>query len=763
MVTVRPAKPTEAADPRWSERLRLARERLDCRFPAVQAVFEKCLLDAVAVLSEDALDAYLDRARWLGKIGRGDEPVRAFLEQWPKIAAAVGEDTLPAVERVLTALHKSPNARTIAPFLRTLATVANRLLAEATLPAYLELVVSLMERSSGSIHGIHQTFASPALPEFFSQSATLLDTLTLDGLRQWVDYGLRNHPDHPERLQDYFGLRSPDSRAVWHRQRRGVQFSDHQRLLELFLRALWNDPGPLQAYPVDPEKIRRPSCDAAAIYLPDALDTHAGVDGLDRYRAILAHLAGHRGWSRPIFADNFSPLQRLAIEVFEDCRIDTLILRRYPGLRKLFLALHPAPRAGDCDPRQRSCLRHRLTMLSRALLDAEHGYTDATLIEFVARFQALLADGQGAGEAMVALALAWVARTRQPSDQSAEVHFAGTEIDYRDDNRHLWQFHELSDDEEMFESRPPPPRVEEAERLPPCYYPEWDYATQSYRPDWVSVYESLHPAGDSAHIDQLLARHERLTRRLKRLLDHLRPQDRVRVRYREDGSELDLDIALRSLIDLKSGVTPEPRINMSHRRNGRNLAVTLLLDLSQSLADKVTVGDGQQSILELSQEAVSLLAWSIEQLGDLLAIAGFHSNTRNDVRYLHFKGYGESWHAEVKSRLAAMQAGGSTRMGPAIRHATRMLQSRRTEKKLLLILTDGQPADVDVQDDRLLIEDARKAVEEAERLGVFTYCISLDPRADDYVSDIFGRRYTVIDHIERLPERLPQLFMSLTR
>jgi nitric oxide reductase NorD protein len=191
--------------------------------------------------------------------------------------------------------------------------------------------------------------------------------------------------------------------------------------------------------------------------------------------------------------------------------------------------------------------------------------------------------------------------------------------------------------------------------------------------------------------------------------------------------------------------------------------VLLLLDLSESLNDKVRVGSGEQTVLELSQEAVSLLAWSIEQLGDSFAIAGFRSDTRHDVRYLHLKGYSERWGDAVKGRLAAMQAGYSTRIGAAMRHAAHYLSAQPAEKKLMLILTDGQPADVDVHDDRLLIEDAHKAVGELDQRGIFSYCISLDRNADEYVSDIFGRRYSVIDHIERLPEKLPELFMALTK
>jgi nitric oxide reductase activation protein len=160
---------------------------------------------------------------------------------------------------------------------------------------------------------------------------------------------------------------------------------------------------------------------------------------------------------------------------------------------------------------------------------------------------------------------------------------------------------------------------------------------------------------------------------------------------------------------------------------------------------------------------VSLLAWSIEQLGDPFAIAGFHSNTRHDVRYLHIKGFSEHWGDEVKGRLAAMQAGYSTRMGAAMRHAAHTLSAQKADKKLLLVLTDGQPSDVDAHDERLLIEDARQSVKELNQQGIYTYCINLDANADAYVSNIFGHQYSIIDQIDQLPEKLPKLFMALTR
>lgn len=748
---------------RQASQLQAWREQLGCGFAQVDDVLEDCMAGALAVLTPAGIHDYLENGRFLARMGRGVEPVLVFLEEWPQIARILGESALTAIMDSIRVMTKSPNGKAITPFLQSLAAVARRLPTREQMQRYLDVSLNLMERTSGSIHGIHKTYASPSLPDFFQYSPQLLKQLSMDGLKNWVDYGIRNYSHHPERQRDYFSLQSADSRAVLQRERAGTLLVDNTRKLDLYLLGLWQDEAHLVPYSTAFDELRKPVpyYDALGMRLPDVYDDCQGISGLDRYRAALAHMAAHRRWTTAIFADNYSPFQRLAIEFFEDARVETLALREYPGLRRIFIALHPTPVAGACDPQTHSCLRHRLAMLSRALLDSSHGYDDADLNDFVQRFHALMAQGEAGTQDIADLALSYVAKTRRQSDQLPTTWFEDTEIGYRDDNRHLWRFHELSDDEDMFEEHRAEAAAEDLKGLPPRHYPEWDYSSQSYRPDWVSLYERLHPAGSASDIDRLLVKHSALAKRLKRLLDLLKPQDKVRVRYQEEGSELDLDVAIRSLIDLRAGSQPDPRINMSHRTDGRNIAVMLLLDLSESLNEKAAGSD--QTILELSQEAVSLLAWSIEQLGDPFAIAGFHSNTRHDVRYLHIKGYSEHWDDEVKGRLAAMEAGYSTRMGAAMRHAGHYLQAQQADKKLMLILTDGQPSDVDAQDERLLIEDARQSVRELDQQGIFTYCINLDPKADEYVGDIFGRQYTVIDHIDRLPEQLPKLFMALTR
>ncbi len=745
--------------------LQAYRPRLSCGFKQIDPVFEDCMLEAHAYLSEQGISDYLEGASLVCMIGRGVEPVLEYLEEMPQVVKRLGDETaLSLVSQTVWKISRSPNGNAIPAFLQTIAESARRLGSLELLQEYCELILDFMQRTSSSIHGNQSaTIPSPSLVDLLERMPALLHELSIQGLRNWIAYGVEHYLDHPDRQRDYFMLQSADSRAILQRERHGTLFVDHERKLDLYMRALWDRDEMYVPYSNAFSEIRKPMpyFDDRGIRVPDVYDPLADIDGIDRYRALLAHIAAHKRWTTPIVADNFSPFQRVAIEVFEDSRVEYLAIQEYPGLRNLWRQLHPAPEEDACDPEKESCIRHRLAMFSYAVINPRHGYQSTDLLDYVARFHHLMQSNDHDTRQVANLAISYIARTRRQADLSANVFFTDTEVSYRDDNRHMWRYIEEGDEEEMFEEERRPDQQEELDRLPPRHYPEWDYRSKAYRPDWVSLYEYLHPGAEAALIDKLLAKHQMLAKQLKQLLDLLKPQNHVRVRYQEEGSELDLDVAIRSLIDLRSGAQPDPRINMSHRHDGRDIAVMLLLDLSQSSND--TPGGSKQTILELSQEAVSLLAWAIEHLGDEFSIAGFNSNTRHEVRYQHIKGYTEHWDDTVKGRLAAMQAGYSTRMGAAMRHAAHYLEARQVDKKLMLILTDGEPHDIDEQDPRVLIEDTHKAVQELDRQGIYTFCVNLDPNADEYVTDIFGSRYTVIDQVEKLPQRLAELFLTLTR
>jgi nitric oxide reductase activation protein len=194
------------------------------------------------------------------------------------------------------------------------------------------------------------------------------------------------------------------------------------------------------------------------------------------------------------------------------------------------------------------------------------------------------------------------------------------------------------------------------------------------------------------------------------------------------------------------------------------------MDLSESTNDRVgTIKPGeagyeaQPSILDLTREATGLLAWAVDAIGDRFAVHGFASDGRHDVQYYRFKDFDEPYGNEARARMAGMKGGLSTRMGAALRHAGWHLGQQASRKRLILLITDGEPADIDERDPQYLRQDARRAVNELAAKGIYSYCMTLDPGADRYVSRIFGaNNYSIVDNIERLPERLPNLFSALT-
>ena len=101
-------------------------------------------------------------------------------------------------------------------------------------------------------------------------------------------------------------------------------------------------------------------------------------------------------------------------------------------------------------------------------------------------------------------------------------------------------------------------------------------------------------------------------------------------------------------------------------------------------------------------------------------------------------------------------------MGGVLWHAAHYLSDCQADKELLLVLTDGEPSDIDGDDQQLLIQDTGKAEQKLDQEGIYTYWFNLDPDADEYVEVNFGKQYTVADGVERSPEKLPLLFASLT-
>jgi hypothetical protein len=754
-------------------------------------ILQSSWYEAARVFSAQGLENYVQGARSLKSLGRGNELVITFIESAPSIAKEIGEDSVVDLLDTVMALASKTSGAVLQAIIASAPTAAKRLGDAALFGAYLQLVNTLLNQVPRGLRPMMENLE------------TLLGQLTLGGLRRWATWGAHAHKTNFEEQISYFSLKSKESLAMLQKERKGTLFIDVQRRINMYLRALWARDFFMRPTSGDFESREgyKPFIEDYFLHLPDAFDDYEGVPGLELYRATAAHCAAHLVYTTvPISAETLNPLQMAVISVIEDARVETLSIRAFPGLKKVWARLHKvqadqANTAGDY-----------LNRLARSLLDSDFKDDDPWIAQGRTLFtQAAdrLTDNTISWEIGVALAHGLLEK-RIGFNPRTDVLTAP----YRDDNRYFWEFEEFDfnksqsagfetvkqvrrhvsvtefaneidcetagDDaqeiwimsEEFFPYEDNGVSYNESEGKEPMsepfHYSEWDYQIQLERPAWATVMEKRSKAGDLQVIDQITADNKQIASRLKFLLDAMQPQGVQRIRKLEDGDEIDINAAISSMIDFRMGIQPDPRIMMRSVRKVRDISVLVLLDLSESTNEKVLGQD--QSVLDLTRQACVLLSDAINKIGDPFAIHGFCSDGRHDVEYYRFKDFEQPYNELPKSRLAGMTGQLSTRMGAAIRHATHYLNNQRTSKKLLMVITDGEPADVDVRDPQYLRYDAKKSVEDATRKGISTFCMTLDPRADQYVSRIFGaKNYMIVDQIARLPEKLPLLYAGLTR
>ena len=291
--------------------------------------------------------------------------------------------------------------------------------------------------------------------------------------------------------------------------------------------------------------------------------------------------------------------------------------------------------------------------------------------------------------------------------------------------------------------------------------PEWDWKQQRLRADHCRAQTLVATAGETFQPSPAL---RATARRVRRRLDVLRAAPRWQ-RACTDGDALDLDAWVRHQANLHDtsagGPAPEPRVYARAQRGERSLATLLLADLSLSTDAHV---NNSQRVVDVIRDALYVMGEALQGSGDAFAMLGFSSVRRAHVRLQHLKGFDEPWNRTVQNRVGAIKPGYYTRMGAAIRVATRRLGERGERQRLLLLLTDGKPNDLDVYEGRWGLEDTRHAVLEARAAGLTPFCLSIDEEAQDYLPHLFGPRgWAQLRRPTELPTRLAQLHAQLTR
>ena len=343
----------------------------------------------------------------------------------------------------------------------------------------------------------------------------------------------------------------------------------------------------------------------------------------------------------------------------------------------------------------------------------------------------------------------------------------------------------------LLEARAAPQRAREFQ------YDEWDFVINDYRRRWCTLYEIREVDEDPAFVDEALQSLRGLGARVRRQLNMLRPEMLAKVRGQFDGEELDMEKAIEAIVDRRAGLSPEDRIYVQRQRKLRDVSALFLLDMSASTDDPVPDPDAvvvepvlvdpdshdylrdyyeanpplvsarTKRIIDLEKEAAILMAEALQDLGDNYAICGFSGYGREQVEYFVHKDFTDTYNRKVKDKIGGIKPCRSTRMGPAIRHATQQLMKTESRIKALIILSDGYPQDFDYGKDRNSreygVKDTTRALAEARQQGISAFCLTVDPSGHDYLREMCpDQQYMVIQDINDLPGELSKVYRGLT-
>ena len=592
----------------------------------------------------------------------------------------------------------------------------------------------------------------------------------------FVAAGLKAYGANPTRRRAFFALEDPWALRVLARRPGVPGFDALARLLAAYAVALWGDGILVQGAPPTAAPRPRTSLSGRVMLLPAAVDADDAGQARRLYLAMVAHAACHLAVPpvrHPV--GQLKPLQIVLVNLIEDARVEALAMRSLPGLHDLWAPFHTAAPTG---PRTAPNLMARL---SRSLFDPRHADPDG----FVAKAAGLFAAEAAHRLDDPAISLQ-IGRTLGHDLGQMRVQFNWRDYliqpAYRDDGAHLWEQPDdpssalelmvqaaaaradsaaipgQGDADTRGRAREAPP---DDPSTPIASYPEWDSAIGQERPDWTTIRDVPPRAVDPSSLRGALASQAALRKRIAGLIRNSTIGRPARLRRQPDGDDIDMDAAIDATIALRAGEAPDGRLYQFTRPRSRDLATVMMLDTSASTAAKLPDG---RSVLDVQCLAVALLAEALDGRGDLFALRAFASNGRDDVQLSRIKEFGESFGDGTLARLAGLRPRLSTRLGAALRHARAEFGASRAWRRLLLVLSDGEPSDIDVADSADLVVDARRAVLGLRQGGIDVFGIVLDPEGVGSATKIFGRSNAIaISDLADLPARLAGLYFRLAR
>ena len=638
--------------------------------------------------------------------------------------------------------------------------------------------------------------APEALEILLKEMSFLVEKMNVSQMEDWFLTCLRASSGDMEKRIKLLSLKDNEG-LEWLGQSAGIKsFKEQENKLKIYTTAIWGMNINIKEIPISNTKssIRRTAFSNNFVRVPSSYPGFTGQLGEEVFRAAIMHAAAHMKFTHKRFEiGKLKPIQVAIISIIEDARVELLSIKEFPGLKELWIPYHMATGESKNLNKAYGPLTSRtlFSRLSRALVDENY------------------IDGNG-----------WINRAKDMffkkknrwNDQtlSRELgNILGNDIGqmriqfnpkdylpdpiYRDENSGIWNFDnentkdfeelqtgiesyqierkETDDAEKNFENstvieplaKIAPNKVsqsKEAEII--SLQPEFDYKSGRENFNWCKIKKYNFENKSNYYLNNFLYENSKIVSNIKNLIESSNISQPVKLKKQNDGEELDLDSCIESIIDIKRGSTPSNKIYKKTNRKGRDLLVSILVDISESTNDFIK--DTNKRIFSSIIEATGILSEAINKSGDDFGLATFCSNKRDDVRYWKIKDFKDKLNKSHINKLESMKPGFSTRLGAAVRQAGDELVSQTNYRKLLLIISDGEPSDIDVDDKEYLVEDAKYAVKRLAYNGIDVFCVGVESESNKNLSRIFGNKnYVIIKSASELQKKLPLIYLTLSR
>ncbi len=628
---------------------------------------------------------------------------------------------------------------------------------------------------------------SPETIESFLKNLKLLkNKMDINEIFNWCMTGIKIGYLSKERRLSYFKLESKES-IVWiQRTKNNEIFETYKRKIEIFNKALWNLNTNIKELDSDLNvKNQRPSFFNEKIFFPSFFEDKNIIKRNNYFFAVAAHISSHLKFSDLKFSTkNIKPIQIAIISLIEDARIEALAINKYPGLKDLWLPYHKFKKE------ELSGINFMLASLSRSLIDDE--YNDENV--WVSKGKKLFSEAKKDWENPLISIEIGNKLSNDIGQMRIQFNFKSYMVYaiYRDDNLGLWDFptdqnqdenaiqenlflDTFKEKEEYDKSSKNSNNKEEKKgnEIKKKYHfqelkkvlvseeSEYDYLSKINREKWTKIYEFNSGLKKTDKFEKILKTHNDTILKISSLIKKAKNNSRYKKKNNYEGDFLNIDACIENTISSKKGDEINGKIYDQIGKNPLDSSLMILLDISKSTDKMITAIN--KKIIDLEFDACSILSHALQLNDQKFAISAFCSNTKDEIRYFSIKNFNEKYSKITEERLANLKSEYSTRLGAAIRYSYKELEKVSSHRKLLLVLSDGEPSDIDVKDKNYLIEDAKKSVMLAKNKNIDVFCFGMEDKNSPYLERIFGKKNSIrVESLNNLHHKMAKIYFKLT-